>query len=135
MQLRDLFDRYIVIDHDQENCRVAREVSPGVVAHCADSSFGLAFTLAGLEEPAFFWLDAHDMEWIDGVGSCPLLAEVAALRAWPYLPGSVVLIDDVRYLGEPGWPSREDLWLALEGEPFTVADDVLRWIPTSESTV
>jgi hypothetical protein len=75
----------------------------------------LCDVLAGLREPALFWLDAHYC----GPGSArgpldsPIARELEALEAHP-VRGHVVLIDDMRYFsGIGGYPDAGALAAAL----------------------
>lgn len=114
MALLDLFRRYIAVDIDPANCDAACEVSPHAEIWQGDSGSELPPILAGVSEPAMFWLDAHVVcEPDDPAGHSPLLAEIAAILAWPHAAQSVVLIDDVRLMGTAGWPTEAQVWDAI----------------------
>jgi hypothetical protein len=71
-----------------------------------DSSAVLGELLAGLSQPAIFWLDAHwsglDTAGIDA--ECPVLHELARINASPQ--AHVVLVDDARLFCAPPPPPR-----------------------------
>lgn len=123
------------IDLDPANVRAARKWD--VRAFCGDSSELLRslLQLTFLQRPACFWLDAHFVAGLDEPAAwerhpCPLLDELAAIQGWPYAAASTVLVDDMRLLGSPGWPSRAGLDFAL-GNGWQAAEeaDVLRLTP------
>lgn len=123
-----------VIDVDPENTRAAW--AAGVVAYTGSSAalLGPLLCAQALNRPVCFWLDAHYVVEGDeflAEHPCPLLGELAAIRAWPHAAGSTVLIDDVRMLGSPGWPSHSELTDVLVECPWTFEerDDILRLTP------
>ena len=87
--------------------------------------------LADLDRPALFWLDSHGCTTKSAVGGSPAVAELELILAHPAAAGHVALIDDVRLLGTPGWPSLDELRALAEshGRRFDVADDVARVLP------
>lgn len=99
---RGLVDRYIVIDTDP----AMRE--QGAETWCGDSGALMPHVLRDIHAPALFWLDAHEPD------SCPLLAELDAITAWPYAAQSVLAIDDLRMMEDVGWPTRALLEERLE---------------------
>jgi hypothetical protein len=135
MAVAHLFTRYYAIDIDRRNVELAREAG-FVGIHCGNSADRMPLLLGSLGCPALFWLDAHYVESIDGdlalERRCPLLAELRAIREWEHGPASVVLIDDVRLLGTPGWPTLAELGEtagALHPWRRETRDDVLRLEP------
>ncbi len=128
MQMLDLLDSYVVIDTDRAQCEVAE--TRGATAYLGDSGEVLADLLPTLGRPALFWLDAHLVATSDEENSSPLLAELDAILAWPHHRESVILVDDIRMMGRPGWPTLEHVrvkvgnaWVREE------RDDVLRLLP------
>ena len=61
----------------------------------------------------------------------PLLEELKAILTWEHAPASVVLVDDMRLLGQPGWPARADLAGLDLGEIWDAEEtaDILRLTP------
>lgn len=131
--VRDLFYCCYAIDLDESN--VEEAIGKGLqVGYVGDSADWLPELLQHLDEPALFWLDAHCMSEYDGEDSCPLLAELAAIVAWPYAADSVVLIDDARLLGRPGYPTHDQLYALAERGYYRrwlwiSKDDVIRLTP------
>jgi len=76
-----------------------------------DSRAALGELVAGLSQPAIFWLDAH-WSGLDTAGveaECPVLEEVARINASPQ--AHVVLVDDARlFSAPPPRPHRADQW-------------------------
>jgi len=133
-----------LIDCDEDNCEQAHSSCPSAVVLCGDSADVLPHLLAQLEDyvrideimPALFWLDAHYVPEIDGEEHAvdhptPLLAELQAILGWEHAARSVVLVDDLRLLGEPGWPSRAELAALDLGETWDTQEqaDILRLTP------
>jgi hypothetical protein len=82
-----------------------------VRVHEGDRAAVLPRILATLDAPALFWLDAHpSTDRTARGGPKPLRSEIAAIAAHP-AAGHVVLIDDLQCIGQPGYPSREELRL------------------------
>lgn len=137
-EMLDLLDRLIVIDTQAANCDQARALGITEV-WCGDSGDLMPHVLHGVNEPALFWLDAH--EWVgpefgENPKSSPLLAELDAIKAWPFARQSVILIDDVRQfadspLAQPGWPSTAEIGAH---RPLSAvaewSDDILRLTPS-----
>jgi hypothetical protein len=82
--------------------------------------------------PALIWLDAHPGEigTAGTYGETPLRAELHAIFDAP-THKHVVLIDDARLLGEPGWPTLDEIRAIVEPTGWTVteADDIVRCMP------
>ena len=120
--LRQVFDRIETIELEPKLAGLARvrfASSPSVHVHEGDSAVVLPGILAALGEPAVFWLDAHpSTDRTAGDGAIPLRAELDAIAGHP-VSGHVVLIDDLRYLGTPGFPVRDEMTL-----PGYVVEDV-----------
>jgi hypothetical protein len=118
----------IAIEQNDDSAERARANGYNVIT--GDSATVLPQLIAQLDHPVMFWLDAHTVEWIDGHGSCPLLDELQVIREWEHGPASVVLIDDVRMMDEPGWPGLPAV-LAAAGDTWqhVVEDDILRLTP------
>ncbi len=124
------------------------ELDPGLAARAAlrlarhrnvrviqgDSAARLPELLAGIAEPALFWLDGH----YSGTGTAcagretPLLEELDAI-ARHGVRGHVVLIDDARWLGRGDYPDLGTLAARVRaidpGYEVTVADDIVRCRP------
>lgn len=99
--------------------------SPRVMLLCGDSAAILPALLTRIDQPTLFWLDAHPGEpgTAGTYGTTPLANELSAIRDWD--KPCVVLIDDVRLFGEPGWPTRAQVESAMAGWKSTLVDDVL----------
>jgi hypothetical protein len=108
---RDL-DRIETIELEPTLARLARirfKNVPGVHVHEGDSASVLPRILDTLTEPALFWLDAHpSTDRTAHDTPIPLRAELAAIGGHP-VDGHVVLIDDLQYLGTPGYPTLAEL--------------------------
>jgi hypothetical protein len=80
-----------------------------------DSGELLEGVLAGVHEPALFWLDGHFSGVYEGVQTArgrddtPLRRELDTIAAWPHAPESVILIDDARMLGLPDYPTLDEI--------------------------
>jgi len=104
--------------------------TPNVRVHEGDSAAVLPQILDELVEPALFWLDAHPSTDRTAHSAIPLRAELAAIAAHR-VPGHVVLIDDLQYLGETGFPSLEEL--RLPGYSLETLGSVARLTPVARS--
>jgi hypothetical protein len=133
------FDRIYSIELDDR--WYARAVDrfrgrPHVTLLHGDSSTRLAEILAGLREPALFWLDAHYSGPATARGplDSPIVKELEAIAAHP-VQGHVVLIDDMRdFNGSGGYPEAGALVAELRrnhrADVVEIRDDVLRWHPS-----
>jgi hypothetical protein len=118
VELRDIFDRVWTIELSQHLYEAARATNArdGLTFLLGSSEDVLPELLAELDEPALFWLDGH---WSEGETAgedreCPVLAELAAIDAWPHASQSAVLIDDARFfLGPPIPPYKPEAWPTL----------------------
>lgn len=123
-------ERYIVLDIDPDQCLQAHAAT---LTMAGDSGLNMPNALALVDMPAIFWLDAHfntEAGDVQQERMCPLLDELTAIRAWPHAAVSVVLIDDVRLFGQPGWPSDEEITALLWPMWFAEdEDDILRLTP------
>jgi hypothetical protein len=112
--LRNSFDRIETIELEPTLARLARirfAHTPTVRTHEGDSAAVLPTILASLDEPALFWLDAHpSTDRTARGGPIPLRAELSAIVSHA-VRGHTVLVDDIRYLGTDGYPSREEIEL------------------------
>jgi hypothetical protein len=100
-----------------------------------DSSVRLCEVLAGLREPALFWLDAHYSGPATARGplDSPIAWELELIAAHP-VRGHVILIDDIReFNGSGGYPEADALAAELRrnhpADVVEIRDDVLRWHP------
>jgi hypothetical protein len=105
-----------------------------------DSGEVLPALLAAVSPPCLFWLDDHLPEYyarryypgedaFQGKAPSPVLEELACIFSRPH-PGHVLLIDDARLFGSPGWPSLADLrdFLSRQGMNWQLEnrDDIIR---------
>ncbi len=108
-----------------------------------DSRIVLGELVAGLAQPAIFWLDPHwsglDTAGVDA--ECPVLEELARINASPQ--AHVVLVDDARlFCAPPPRPHRAEQWpdlsslvgaLAASGRRHVVLfEDVFVAVPSEE---
>lgn len=132
--LRHEFDRIETVELEPTLARLAGirfGRTPNVRVHAGDSAVVLPSILAALTEPALFWLDAHpSTDRTATGGSIPLRAELDAIRSHE-VPGHVVLIDDLQYLGTPGYPAADEL--TLPGYAFEAFGSVGRLAPATRS--
>jgi hypothetical protein len=112
--LADRCDRVITIELDPGLAARARErfkSRTNVTVLEGDSGEQLPDVLAGVDEPALFWLDGHFSGFHEGVQTArgktdtPLRSELETIVAWSLAPSSVILIDDARMLGLPDYPT------------------------------
>jgi hypothetical protein len=125
-EVLDLVSDALAIDVDAKNV-VAVSGHKQVTAWQGDSGKLLPELLAYVMTPAVFWLDAHSTEEYDDNPSCPVLAELAAIKRWMYRAQSVIMIDDVRLMnGQFGFPGRDELDKALfPSHVWTEEHDIL----------
>ena len=132
--LRRDFDRIETVELEPTLARLARirfARTPSVRVHEGDSAVVLPRILERLDQPALFWLDAHpstDRSARDA--PIPLRAELAAIAAHP-VRGHVLLVDDLQYLGSPGFPGRDEL--ELPGYRLAEIGSVGRLVPALSS--
>lgn len=122
-------DRAEVVAIEADDVSAARARAEGHDVRTCDSADLLPLLLYSRNAPALFWLDAHPV--VDGsTEQTPLLAELEAIAEWPHAPGSVVLVDDLRLFGLPGWPTHSEVMRGLPGFWASESrDDVLRLTP------
>jgi len=134
--LRKDFDRIETVELEPTLARLAGirfGRTRNVRVHQGDSATVLPRILASLDEPALFWLDAHpSTDRTAHSGPIPLRSEIAAIAAHR-IEGHVVLVDDLQYIGQPGYPSREELH--LPGHRFEEIGGVGRLSRYSQSRV
>ena len=117
-----------------EHARRHFRQSPHVRLYCGDSARLLPQILAGLDEPALFWLDGHFNSGAPQAGAMvtPILSELACLFVAPRL-GHVIVIDDVRlFRAEAGYPELHTVLASIEqvgGWDTLIEDDSLRLTP------
>lgn len=107
---RHAFKRLVTIDVDAGSQIVARE-RVGVdfrVEWVCGSSPDVLPSLMRAEDATTFWLDAHytghGRELMDArFGECPLLLELAAIRAVPWRVPPIILIDDAHMYSSTWW--------------------------------
>lgn len=134
---RRSFDTVHTIELSDRWARRAKDLFAGddrVHVHHGDSAVVLPQVLRAVREPAVFWLDGHysGEGTARGATDTPLLEELSAIQA-NGTRGSVILVDDARCLGTPGYPSLGDVETLLRAiEPhglITVTDDIVRCEP------
>jgi hypothetical protein len=112
--LRHEFDRIETIELEPTLAHLARirfARVPNVHLHEGDSASILPRVLEALDEPAVFWLDAHPSTDRTARDSpIPLRAELAAI-ARHSVDGHIVLVDDLQYIGTPGYPALDEITL------------------------
>lgn len=54
-----------------------------------------------------FWLDAHTAD------DCPLLDEIEVILGFPWRKLPLILIDDMQFMGDKGWPDLADVVAAV----------------------
>jgi hypothetical protein len=96
-----------------------------VKTQIGDSGALLDIIMEDVLSPVLFWLDGHTDDY------CPVMAELGAINASPFR--NIILIDDARLFGTmPAWPTREQVYSALEAGGRRVVfdvDDVLVAVP------
>lgn len=118
------------IEARRDYAELAQANHPGLRVRLGDSAESLPRLLQVLGGPALFWLDAHTVEEAGEENTSPLMAELAAIIAWPHAAESVVLIDDLRMMGRDGWPSVEQLREVVDGTwERSEAEDIMRLVP------
>jgi hypothetical protein len=135
--LRSDFDRIVTIELDPVLARWAAgrfHHDPHITVLRGDSGELLPDVLAGLREPALFWLDGH----YSGPGTAygdsptPVLRELSSIVAHP-VDGHVVLIDDARCFGhDTGYPSLDEIEAVAKRRAawnMTVLEDAIRLAP------
>lgn len=119
--------------------------SPTISVVHGNSETGLTTLLAKVDGPAIFWLDAHALPsniihtTVDQEAPCPVEAELIALRGFPHINDSCVLIDDARLFFGPhpayihqNWPRFTSLATTLGAMGLTYVtalDDVIIAVP------
>jgi hypothetical protein len=109
------FRRIVSIEAYPEVLELARQKFAGdsrVEFVLGDSTVELERVLAGVAEPALFWLDAHFRWWPGSAGlanPCPLLIELEAISRHP-IKTHTILVDDIFTVFEssiPQWKETE----------------------------
>jgi hypothetical protein len=126
----DHFSRLVSIELSPELWRAAQTTlrgAPNVTLLQGDSAKLLPGIVADLTEPTLFWLDAHYSGGVTALGPVvtPIVTELETIFESP-TGGHVVLIDDARELGQPGYPSLDELRLLAAPREVTVEDDIAR---------
>ena len=131
--LRREFDRIETIELEPTLAHLAAirfARTANVHVHAGDSADVLPRLLDALDTPALFWLDAHPSTDRTAHGAIPLRDELAAIAAHP-VRGHVVLVDDLQYLGEAGYPRLDEL--ELPGYSLDTVGSVARLTPVTRS--
>jgi hypothetical protein len=125
---RDLFREIYSIELDEWRASSAQRKfagRPNIHVIAGDSGAALPRVIAGIREPALFWLDGHDFDI-----STPVKQELDAIYKHP-VQDHVLLIDDARWFdGRTDYPTMEQLRekAAREypGRVVEVKDDIIR---------
>ncbi len=135
LAMRNRFDRLYSIELDDYlHSRATRLLSKHkhITLLKGDSGTRLPEVLAGLKEPALFWLDAHysGPGTAKGTLETPIAKEMDQVLQHP-VPGHVILIDDAHDFGRlPDYPTIEALGeFVRERKPgwvYEVTDDIIR---------
>lgn len=115
---------YYALDIQPDNCTQGKRECPGATVVCGDSRWTLPTVLGQLAGPALIWLDAHWLEPTEGFTTCPLLWELSCIPAH-----HTVLIDDVRLMGEPGYPTLDELHKFAARWNVTESEDIMHLTP------
>ena len=123
-------DEASVIAFDPEITNRRAALRAGCIYTAADSRDLAPVLRVLVDAPAMFWLDAHAVVEHREDNSSALREELAAIREWPHAHRSVVLIDDMRMMGLPGWPTLTEVRALTEGLwDREERDDVMRLTP------
>ena len=132
--LRREFDRIETIELEPTLAHLAAirfARTANVHVHAGDSADVLPRLLDALDTPALFWLDAHPSTDRTARGAqIPLRRELDAIAAHP-VAGHVILVDDLQFMGTPGYPAAEEL--APPGYSFEAVGPVARLVPVTRS--
>lgn len=128
MALRDdgTIATYYALDIQPDNCALGKRECPAATIVCGDSRWTLPTVLSQLAGPALIWLDAHWLEPTEGFTTCPLLWELACIPNH-----HTVLIDDIRLMGWPGYPTLTELHKFAARWNVQVFEDIMRLTPPS----
>jgi hypothetical protein len=132
------FQRIFSIELSEELYRKAKKRFAGeetIELIHGDSGIALRGVLAGLGQPALFWLDGHYSAGVTAKGGkdTPILEELTHIFNAPDL-GHVIIIDDARCFGtEAGYPSIEEVLDFIQSKrphySISVEDDTIRVAP------
>jgi hypothetical protein len=136
--VRTTFHRVVSIELDPALSRRARErfaSFPHVTVLEGDSARLLPQVLAGLNEPALFWLDAHFSGGATAKGDLetPIIQELDGILNHA-VRDHVILIDDARcFVGANDYPTVDSVRTTVlsrrPGWTFEVRDDIIRIHP------
>ncbi len=132
--LRGIFKRIYSIELSDDLYRKAKsrfQRCPNVILLNGNSGELIKDVLAGLSEPALFWLDGHYSGGITARGTLetPIKSELKQIFDHSFSTKHVILIDDARCFGVGDYPRIEPLkdWAASRGYGhFKVTDDIIR---------
>lgn len=86
--------------------------------------------IALLKGPALFWLDAHAGDISDlNPRHFPLRQELEIIFGAENITGSVVLVDDARFIGYGHYPTLREVRAIARGHKVEMIDDILRIEP------
>ena len=121
---KDTFDRIISIELNRNLHKRAKDkflANNHITLYQGDSSDVLPAILAGIPEPALFWLDGHYSGGITSRGklSTPIMAELQHVFSHT-IDRHVILIDDAHcFTGDDDYPTIDTLMqFVLEKKPF-----------------
>lgn len=156
LALRTVFPRVWSIDASEEMFRkTTRKFGkiPGLTFLNGSSPDILDALASQINEPAVFWLDAHAASDVyalsESLHQCPLMEELEALRKFPCIATSCLLIDDARAFFGPmvglpieyrpeEWPPFVDIVDKLREDVdryVTVLDDIIIAVPVAVKPV
>jgi hypothetical protein len=133
LALRQVVRRCVTIELDPVLHAGASEIFAGmsdVELLLGDSGALIRDVLAGLDEPALFWLDAHysGTGTARGIEDSPILGELDSILSHR-IRDHIVIVDDAReFIGENGYPTIRHLARFVESRGYyiRVRDDLIR---------
>ena len=137
--MKDEFDRLYSIELSEDLyhkalTRFAAYKEKITLIH-GDSGMELARVVAGLDQPALFWLDGHYSGGVTAKGETdtPILDELLHVSG-SAIDGHVIMIDDARCFGsDPAYPAIDELRSFMErrwpGAHVHVAGDAIQIMP------
>lgn len=123
------FNEVYTIESVKYYHNIAKAKMPSnVKLYLGSSQMWLPQIIKQLHNPALFWLDAHWSRDLQGEKPhviCPVLQEIRAINKFQY--PHVIMVDDARLFGNPGWPSLDNVILSLSHNRSNVwiEDDVI----------
>ncbi|HEX3500597.1 MAG TPA: hypothetical protein VHT04_14860 [Stellaceae bacterium] len=125
LALREVVRRCVTIELDPALHAGAREIFTGMsdveLLH-GDSGALIRDVMAGLDEPALFWLDAHysGSGTARGIEDSPILGELHSILSHR-IKEHIVIVDDAReFVGDNGYPTIRRLAKFVEGRGYAI---------------